>query len=261
MLRSFKPGDPGSVTELRDAVSRPWTRPPFQPAGRAGPFFAVSTDGELPDGLEQETRDAFARTIDRLAEELLHRIRMPSLQVGSNDALACLTWIFAACPGAVRDEVILAFEAWLEASSHKLLQPKGAGRVVVHGLGRISADGPTLRRLLPRLITLLPRTAVLAPLSSVLSRPVATPAILARMDVDDVLDRLRQVFVKLIADRSFGIDYKYAQMALAGLLRVREHQPWALVAARSVKAREMVEVLENAVAVLDKVWSETGLLK
>ena len=162
VLQSFKPGDPGSLTALKDAVSRPWTRPPSQPAKRPGPFFAVSTDGELPDGLEQKVRDAFARTISHLAEELLLRIRTPSLQVLNNDALACLTWIFAACPGAVRDEVILAFEAWLRTGNHKLLQPRQAGRVVVHGLGRISADRQTLGWLLPKLIALLPRTTVLA---------------------------------------------------------------------------------------------------
>lgn len=73
----------------------------------------------------------------------------------------------------------------------------------------------------------------------------------ARMDVDDVPDRLRRTFAALIADRSFGADYKYAQMALAGLLRVRGHQPWALMTARSARAREMAEVLEEGVTVLN----------
>ena len=257
VLRSFKLGNPGSVTALRDAVSRQWTPPPFHAAQRTGPYFTVSTDGELPDGLAPGVRDAFARTINQMAEELLRQIRTPSLQVRSNDPLACLTWIFAACPSAVRHEVILAFEAWLQAGSHKLLQPRNAVLMIVHGLGRISADGPTLRRLLPRLIAFLPKTTVLAPLASILSRPLATPGILARMDVDDALDRLRQVFVKLIANRSFGVNFKHAQMALAGLLRVREHQPWALMAARSASAREMAEVLEEAITILGAIWPST----
>ncbi len=44
------------------------------------------------------------------------------------------------------------------------------------------------------------------------------------------------------------------------LLRVREQQPWALMAARSAKAREMAEVLEEAITILGTISSTTKSL-
>ena len=98
----------------------------------------------------------------------------------------------------------------------------------------------------------LPKTTVLPTLAAMLSRPAATPAILAELDVDDATGRLDQVFSDLVAIDSFDANYKYAQLALAGLLRVREHQPWALTIDRSPAAWAVAATLERAIVHLQR---------
>ena len=242
VLRSFRPGDPRSLSELQAALSAPYSRPLNHPNGSAGPFFAVGTDGELPVEVGTADREAFLRTIDQIAEDLLHVIRTPLRPYDNNDAIRCLTWVFAACPSAIGQEVQRAFQEGV----HRLLEPTRGVVVVTHGLGRITADAPTLARFLPDLIVRLPKTSVLPTLAAMLSRQAATPAILAGLDVDDAAGRLNQIFSDLVAIASYEANYKYAQLALAGLLRVREHQPWALTIDRSPAARAVAATLERA---------------
>jgi len=46
-------------------------------------------------------------------------------------------------------------------------------------------------------------------------------------------------------DKAFGVNFKYALFAIAGILRFRLADPWALVAEQSELARELIDVLSD----------------
>lgn len=143
--------------------------------------------------------------------------------------------------------VIAAFEAVLTGADRPLLRPRSGRTLVIHGLGRIIAAGDLIRKLLPLLCARLPATDLLAPLASMLSRPKATPNVLAELDVEQIADGLLPVLQTQREAGTFGVDYKYLLMILGGLLRVRERDPWALTHDNSRAARAIITELKAAV--------------
>lgn len=209
----------------------------------AGQFvFPVGTDGDLPASLDLPTARLFRDTIDILAARLLRDVARGKAQA-DNHAVRCLTWIFAMCPGAVQKELAAALHCIRSDQRHPLLGPAAASKVVMHGLGRVTTNPAMLRALLPDLAANLGQPYFLAALSALLSRPEATPKVLAELDVAAIADRLAHVLRGLHATGSFGVNLKYALLAVAGLLRVRECDPWALVADRSAAAKTLFDLL------------------
>ena len=86
---------------------------------------------------------------------------------------------------------------------------------------------------------------LLAPLASLLSRPLATPKVLATLDVEGIATGLRGVLQQQASAGTLGTDYKYALMVVAGLLRVREEDPWALTEDGSAAATGLAEDLKT----------------
>ena len=236
VLRSFDFQNPEQIKRLADAL-----RASFRLDGRTT-VYAVGTDGELPESLDEVTRQRFSDAIEHIGNDLLRSINRRG-GFANNQQLLCLTWIFALCPHAVQLELAHALDAIQLDASHAVLAPRGSARVVVHGLGRVVTDPDILRMLVPKLYTDIGRPNFLAALSSMLSRPAATPQVLREGDVAEIADRVIRVLKRMNEERRFGTTFKYALMAIAGLLRVREHDPWALLAGRSAVARSLVDVL------------------
>jgi hypothetical protein len=244
VLQSFKIGSSSSLRALADSIRASFR---VEVAGSGQQLFnmvyPVGTDGELPDKLDEAVQRQFNDAIDRVAQSLLQAIRGRNLQLDDNNSLLCLSWIFARCPKEVQHEMAAALNAILSGCKHPLLAPRQSARVVVHGLGRVVTDRDLLRNLIPKLYGDLGRPNVLAALSSLLSRPEATPLVLADADVETIAERTIQVFREIRITSNFGPNFKYALMVVAGLLRVRERDPWALLADRSELAHSLLEEL------------------
>jgi hypothetical protein len=255
-LDQFRAGDPKGLAALAAAAAASFRLPARLTDGALGPFYPVGTDGELPEELDAATRQRFFHVVERVGDNLLSTIRRPAGALENNDALRFLTWIFAACPPAVQAAVVAAFEAVLRGNSHPLLGPRGATTVVVHGLGRVVTERDVVRRLISLMSGRLDDRRILAPLASLLSRPLATPKVLATLDVEAIATGLRGVLQRQARAGSLGTEYKYVLMIVAGLLRVREEDPWALTKDRSAAATGLAEDLKTMNAMLQRAWAK-----
>jgi hypothetical protein len=246
VLQSFKFESPSSLRALADSI-RTSFRVELEGSGERlyATVYPVGTDGELPDKLDEVLQRRFDDAINRVTQSLLQAIRRRSPQLDDNNALLCLSWIFARCPMSVQHEMAAALNAIQSGGQHPLLAPRQSARVVVHGLGRVVTHRELLRTLIPKLYADIARPNFLAALSSLLSRPEATPWVLSDSDVETIGVRILQVFRVLRSERNFGPNFKYALMVLAGLLRARERDPWALLADRSELAHSLVEELSS----------------
>lgn len=245
LLWQFTPDRPDVLASLVTAVRSSSSPNPRHPLDRLGPVYAVSTDGHLPAGLDPRTRERFFAVVDQVSDLLFGVNGCAGVPLKNNHALLFLTWIFAACPERVRNAVVEAFFAGLRGGrSHRILTPPASKIVVVHGLGRVVADAEGVSKVLPRLCSLLPRKDVIPALSSILSRLVSAPEILARQDIAELGRNLTEMLRYQRVNGSFGRDFKYTLLLVGGMLRVREIDPWALVASDSSVARPIGEELQ-----------------
>ena len=259
-LEQFRPGRPDAVATLAAAVAASFRRSASHPEGPLGPFYAIGTDGELPEELDSASRRLFFQAVQRIGDGLLSALKSSANPSENNHALRFLTWIFAACPEGVKAAVALAFESILRGTPHPFLRPQGGATVVVHGLGRIITDKDALRRLILLMCDQPLEKRLLAPLAALLSRPLAAPKVLAALDVEAIATNLRGVLQSQAQATTFGSGYKYALMVVAGLLRVREEHPWALTKDQSAAAIGLAEDLRvTAVELLCN--STTGTLQ
>jgi hypothetical protein len=192
-MEQFRSSDTDGLAALAAAAAASFRRSARHPDGPLGPFNPVGTDGELPDTLDDGSRQRFFHVVQRVADDLLLVLKKPAGALRNNHALRFLTWIFAACPAEVQAEILAAFEAVLNGTRHPLLGPPRGTVVVVHGIGRIATDREVIRRLMSLMCARLADKRLLAPLASLLSRPLATPKVLATLNVEAIATDLRGV--------------------------------------------------------------------
>jgi hypothetical protein len=243
-LRSFKSGSPMGMEALGKSI-RTSFRAEIGGAGGAlvNTVHPVGTDGELPPEIDENVQNQFDNVISAIGKNLMNAVESRRPPLENNHALLCLTWIFARCPLDVQYEMVAALEAIRSDGFHPLLAPRQSARVVVHGLGRVVTDRDLIKTIIPKLLADIDRPNFLAALSSILSRPKATPFVLSAADIESIAEHATQVFKRLRSESNFGTNLKYALMVVAGLLRVRERDPWALLADLSGQAHSLVEEL------------------
>ncbi len=208
----------------------------------------VGSDGDLPPGLDSSMRNRFDEILRQLAEQLLRNIRR-NVAGTDNLALLCLTWSYARCPAGIQEELRQA----ARSGRHPLLKPPKAKRVVIQGLGRVTTDADALGQFIPHFSAYLNNNDYLGAFAALVSRPAAAPLVLAEKETYALCaSRLREVLASQLEQKNFKISFKYALLALGGLLRVREVSPWALVADRSQQARDLVNVLEKIASCLTR---------
>ena len=188
--------------------------------------------------------------IERIGAALVRDISRTAPVLRNNDTLLCLTWVFALCPRNVQQVLVAALDSILAGKQHPLLIPAGGRTVVVHGLGRVAADPELLKLLMPKLYHNLYRPYFLAALSSILARPQATPDILTDKDIETIGQNVLDILRRMNNGRQFGVNFKYALFTIAGLLRRRQRDPWALLEERSDLARRLINVLSDARAAI-----------
>jgi hypothetical protein len=146
----------------------------------------------------------------------------------------------------VQQVLVAALDSILASKQHPLLVPSGGRTVVVHGLGRVATDPALLKLLIPKLYSNLHRPFFLAALSSILARPKATPDILTDQDLETIGQNVLEFLHRMNTGRQFGVNFKYALFTIAGLLRRRQRDPWALLEERSELARRLIKALSDA---------------
>jgi hypothetical protein len=251
ILKSFNVKSPSSLKALADSIRTSFR---VEIAGSGERLFKtvypVGTDGELPDKLDEVVQRQFDDAINHVTQNLLQAIRRRRPPLDDNTAILCLSWIFARCPMVVQHEMAAALNAIRSGGPHPLLAPRQSARVLVHGLGRVVTSRDLIRTIIPKFYADIGRANFLAALSSLLSRPEATPFVLSDADVETIAERTIQVFREMRIAYNFGTNFKYALMVVAGLLRVRERDPWALLAERSELAHSLVEELSTVLTLI-----------
>ena len=236
ILRQVDLANPAQLKRLADTLSRRYK------VETGAIVYPVGTDGDLPESLDPESQRLFDLTIDRIAKRLLGDIARDVSQ-SNNQALRCLTWTFARCPDGIGSELQIAARCILADTPHPLLAPVASRTVVMQGLGRVISKADAIDAFIPFLSENLDRPNFLPALAFILSRPASAPQVLVAADLGKITDRLIAALRDLVGARNLHVKLQYALMAIAGLLRVREHDAWALVADRSAQARELVELL------------------
>lgn len=209
---------------------------------------AIGTDGDLPPGLSLEAQLDLHRVIKLLAQHLEHQVSV-GRGLPNNDALLTLTWMYERCPPDVVREIVRAVKCALSGDYHVFLAPKASTTVVMHGAGRVVREPSDLIELIPEALAWLgdarPLNNGLGLLAALLSRPVETPRILPQLGIDRLAFGLNNILHRITRERIAGSRLKYALISIVGLLRIREIEPWAMVADRSPSAASFVKILQD----------------
>jgi hypothetical protein len=237
------------LTDLHELSNSLRTAHRDQTSGRGPPFFPVGSDGDLPTEVDPVTVGQFDAALELAQRQLM--LALEGRRLVDNGALLVLTWTFARCPAAVKQALFVAVSAVAAGTSHPFLEPRAARSVVVQGLGRVLVEEELLRQAIPMMATRLENANFLSALAAMVSRPECTSVVLAGLNVETIVSGLRRRIVECNRNRNFGVHFKYALTAAAGLLRVREVEPWALVTDRSPAAADLRDELNRAAATIE----------
>jgi hypothetical protein len=216
--------------------------------GQALPFYAVGSDGDLPNGLDPRT----SRQLDAAIELAWQRLRaaLRGQRLTDNGALMVLTWAFGRCPREAKQELLRAAVCRAAGRPHPFLAPLGAHTVVVQGLGRVISDAELLREAIPLAASQIANTNFLAALAALVSRPSSSPLVLHHIESNQVMQRLSERVGEFEKTKQFNIGFRHALTAIVGVLRLREHEPQAFVADTSPLAGSLRSNLMRATDVI-----------
>jgi hypothetical protein len=214
---------------------------------------AIGTDGEVPPELSAQSYGHLQQVIEALTHHLRSHV-VSGVGLQDNNALLVLTWMFERCPKTVTQELIRALECAFTGRPHVFLTARSSMMVVMHGVGRIVHEEEDLVRLIPQVINWLDSASSLnnglGLLAALLSRPARTPQALMQLDMDHLAKGLLQILKQISKKKISGSRLKYTLIAIAGLLRIREFNPWALVTDQSPWAASFSKILTEEMAYL-----------
>ena len=253
-LQDFSISDQASLRELSDALRRTYrigvgfeaTQPVFEY------FRAVDYDGNIPEGVDPNIVAKFDNALVHVSDYIRNMCAARRGGLRSNQPLMVVTWTFGRCPRTMQDEMLRALVARLAGKAHPLLAPLQSYKVLLHGLGRCVIDADRLAKLVDLIAPNIAQPNFLAALSSVLSRPVQVPEVLSDARVRLIAENTALILADLARSRKFATSLKYAMLAVGGLLRVRERDPYALMTTRSVSAQTLAAQLQNIHSLLKK---------
>ncbi|MDW9812836.1 hypothetical protein [Sinorhizobium meliloti] len=211
----------------------------YRPIGSSQTYFAVSTDGDLPQiPGAAEALEACIRTVAGWLMDHVKRNRSPS----SNDMMRLLSWCFARCPVEIQDEMIKA----LSEPQHPFLRPTAGRTVLLQGLGRTITDEGRLRQVLDLVSHFEQNMHTRACIAFLLSRKDAAPRALTEESIGRIARIADDSIKGAISARKFQVDFNYSLQLVAGLLRFREVEPFALVCGTSPYAAKLEATLTRA---------------
>lgn len=240
----------GAIRQHRfkpEEIARLLSRSLRDPNTRARSW-TVGTDGALPDQLSEIDRKLFHSVMAGCEKQVLAGIASGTLS--NSGSLRCLTWAFTLCPEGIQDEIVRALEADLVGRSHPLLSPRRARTVLTQGAGRAVTGEARLRRLLAVLAARQANNDTLNALAMILSRREEAPPALTFELTQNILVLVSDELLRLAERLSLKLRFKNALLALAGLFRYREIEPFAVLATRDPHAQLLRDRLDQVDALL-----------
>ncbi|MFC1455721.1 hypothetical protein ACETIH_03100 [Microvirga arabica] len=221
-------------------------------------LWPIGTDGTLPTTLSSFQVADFLSVLDDLDASIQR-----SLSRGiatDKDLLRCLTWTFTLCPEATQRVLVEALEADLQGTSYPLV--RGHSRTVLtQGAARTVTGIAYLRRVLAVLASRRVNNDTLSAFAMILSRRNEAPQALTGALVDKILELVSQELINLASQLSFRSKFKNALLALAGLFRYREVDPYALLAGRDPLAQTLRTHLDEIDTLLHRNKQSVRLFK
>lgn len=208
--------------------------------------YAVSSDGQLPSGIDGVTLTNLRKLIDQALTHL--NLRLSGKLEASNDSLRFLTWLFRLCPN---DVAIVLLDAWdQQVSGHKLFNHPSHWKLAYQGFGRIVSDKTLELRAIHKILQKPIQNWVwqreTAALAFMLSRSETAPRQLTRQNVELLARRVLLEFRE-----NLGTTYNkfhYAPFLLVGLIRWRMVDRHALVMGTDPVADTLAEATRKTLA-------------
>lgn len=241
------PRGEGLFTLLEKNVDLPvvdWISLANRLSARPGGKYAISSDGAIPTGVDD---DSISR-LDRLVERALGEIRLGLKgRATGTQSLRFLTWQFRRCPPEVSYWLL---EAWdREVRGHPIFKQGAHWKLAYQGLGRIASDRglelQAIHKILGKEIDTWKWQKETAAMAFLLSRSDTAPQLLTRKDVDRIAKRVLREFEESVG--STYTRFQYAPMLLVGLLRWRVVEPFGLVEGQDPMADKLVASVERAI--------------
>ena len=227
----------------RDVVD--WTALANRLSARPGGRYAISSDGEIPAGIDA----ASIARLDRLVEKALDEVRR-GLKGGSvgTQSIRFLTWQFRRCPAEVSGWLLDAWEK--EVRGHPIFTQGAHWKLAYQGFGRIANNRnlelQAIHKVLGKTIDLWKWQKETAAMAFLLSRSETAPRLLTRKDVERLAKRVLREFEESVG--STYTRFQYAPMLLVGLLRWRVVEPFALVEGQDPIADKLIKAVEKTIA-------------
>ena len=241
-----------------------WDTLAMRLASRPFGEYCISSDGDLPSEIDA----LYIEYLDTLTSLALETTRnrlgsAPVLSNNANAALKFLTWQFRRCPAIVADWLIDCVEN-RGLFSHPFIQHHSSWILVYQGLGRITGDEATERRVLQTLLGTDIRDwnwrMESATVAFLLSRSDTAPLCLDRTDVTQLVQRTVRDFEDNL--QTEYTKFHYAPFLLAGLLRWRLMEPKGLLLGHDPLTDDLLRVIGCAENDLRKrSWASPGLKK
>jgi len=242
LLARFDLDRPGDLSRLAQIIR---SNPRSKDGSSSRP---IGTNGELPADLSAKDQLNLHRVINSLVDHLYFHV-LSGKGLKNNDALLALTWMYELCPPELVTEIIGAVKCSLDGRKHVFLAPKQSTTIVMHGAGRVIRDQSDLIDLIPTLLKWLTYASSLnnglGLLAGLMSRPKLAPSVLYELKVETIADALSKIFIRITRNRYAGSRLKYMLISIVSLIRVREVDPWALVADRSIGASTFIKIMEE----------------
>ena len=254
VLSAFTMAQPAALDALSAALKRKYriqVSPPYTSPTAYEYFHAIDFDGAPPNDVDPESVARLDSALKEISDRILSDCRR-NVALESNRLLIVATWAYGRCPMPLQDEMLKAFAARLAGRRHPIIAPLQSEKVLVHGLGRSVTDPERMATLFDMIAPNLSRPFCLAALSSILSRTIAAPAVLADRHVKMIAEGTASILASLSAQRKLAVNLKYAMLVVGGLLRIREHQPYALLTSRAETAAKLARRLQDVHDVLNR---------
>ncbi|MDC3324346.1 hypothetical protein OAV52_02445 [Planktomarina temperata] len=216
-------------------------------------YYAVSSDGDLPEDVDIRAEENLNRLTDLALEQFSQR--MSGLIQGNNLPLRFLTWQFKRCPQQVCLGLIEVWEHYgQENFQHPLILNFRSWILVFQGVGRavfdLDLEKRALFELLKRNVENWHWEAQTACASFLVSRSKTAHKLLDEDMISELLERVKIEFSNNL--RTNYREFRYAPFLLAGLLRYREVNPQFLVLGSDPRADEFIEIIERTLSDINK---------
>jgi len=224
---------------------------PYRSPTRKTTFRAISSDGELPENLDEEARNALLAVSRNAVNHVMMHIRGEIK--GDNQSLRFLTWQFRNCPREIVPHLLDAFMSTFDekpTATKKHVFVANEKQLAFQSIGRVVYE----RKEIERVLGVLKRVDInwdrdhLALAGRLLARTDA-PTYMKRPEVKVFGKAVINAFKRAKLEGKYNSAFMYAPYVLIGLLRRRERHRYSLVAERNCPLAD--ELLKHAELVID----------